>query len=1027
MPTKKWDKYEAAILLDGYLKVQSGEIERKKAIKEVSQKLRSRAENSGEAIDDIFRNEAGITFQMHSMESAYIGYTKMKPASQLFLDIVKLYNENRSEFNTVLQEALMFGSANESLKEKFFEWLNKKTSAAKMSELENAFLRMEEYCLERNILKKPLFETTDLTVLGNVRKTVESSKIFRFKNKSYLSKMSSGIRHYIEFVKTEAYAEANAPEKVEEIVLGIDELQVTDENENINADLPIENSSNEVYQSISGDRRKLDFGEWMISNGSSDGTVRCYTSSLSMGGSIALQNNIINQDIFTVADADTLRRAFDLLVTNKEFVDKNIARHNQLSAAMIKYIQFVEDKDFVPSEKNIEKKKTVQTRHPRIVENHPRKEEFIEWMISNDSAERTASSYASNLGLVGELGLDAGLMQDSVWEITDTEELKNIITELLKNQEFIEKNESRHNQFRAAFVKYIQFCGDSDFTLGRGPRQSATGSILVDEDVKEEYPELYMRLHSMSKVYDDPAGVSADFIYNMLGMPIEKDELIDILNRISWITEVAEGTYSFSKFARPYERCIEFDKNAFTQVLKQCYRNGMRFDSIDFENYRDSYNDIYDNELDMNDKDLEICLRKCGVVYQNRLFPAESIISDSVLERLMKYICDCFAGGKTVLYYKAIYADLSDLFASCYNLTDAKMLKPFLEYVTENEEYFFTEEYMSKERNVRIDHKAEIEEFLISEGKPLSYDEIYAGISHISKDVILTEIRANSNIICNEKEHYFHYDIFEFSSEDADKITEYIQKEINEEGYCIWNRVFRRIQSEMPIFIENNSYLSSLGVRNAVAKKLVSRFKFDGEVVGPWNQNLNMSVVYRLFAEHHAPFSDIEIYEFSKEINGGVIYFDALAEKTVRVSHELFVPKNQIEFDVEATDKALATYLTTGYMPIKDVDSFLTFPNVGYEWNSFLLESYLLYYSRDYALSNNGSSLNNVAGALVKRKSGYDDFEDVCADVLAHGYVDLTNNKALDYLANLNLLTRRSYAGIDRAISKAKQIRNKRG
>ena len=429
----------------------------------------------------------------------------------------------------------------------------------------------------------------------------------------------------------------------------------------------------------------------------------------------------------------------------------------------------------------------------------------------------------------------------------------------------------------------------------------------------------------------------------------------------------------------------------------------------------------------MPDVELEKCLRKCGIMWQERLFPAEAIIANDVKENLLEYIHSCFCEGKQVLYYKAIFRDLSDIFEYCFNLTDPMMLKPYLEYVCEPGEYYFFDEFVSKEKNVKIDHTSEIEEFLLAAGKPLSYDEIFVGLAHISKEIISSEIRTNDNIVMNYREHYFHYDLFEFSSEDADRITEYINQEIDEEGYCIWSRVFGRMKVEMPLFIENNSYLSSLGIRNSIAKKLSGRFTFESEVIGKLGQSINMAGVYSLYGRHHAPFSDNDVYLFSKEVSGGVIYFDALAENTVRVSRELFVLKEHIEFDIQEIDKALSTYLITGYMLIKDVDSFLMFPNIGYEWNIFLLESYLLHYSKEYALCNNGQSLNNVAGALVKKGGNFDEFEDVCADVLANGYVELNKSATLDFLAEQNLLTRRSYTGIEMALQKAKQIRNKKG
>jgi hypothetical protein len=664
---------------------------------------------------------------------------------------------------------------------------------------------------------------------------------------------------------------------------------------------------------------------------------------------------------------------------------------------------------------------------PNNAEN--RKMQFHKWMIAGGMAEATTRIYVSSMTICGKLAYDNGIIDKDIFQIDDLDTLKDTFTALLNNEEFLEKNETRHNQFRAAFTKYVQFSGDMSFTspvvLG-GTSAKAVKLNGCDEEVKREHPELYMRLKSMSKVYDDINGFSLEYLSEMLGMPIELAALRHALDKLSWITQVDEDVYSFSKYAKPYEKYIEFDKNAFVRVLMMRYPNGMRFDSIDFDIFRKTYRDFLGENIELSDEDLEKCLRKCGVLYKERLFPAEGIISEAVKEKLINYIQSNFAEGKTVLYYKAIFTDLSDEFAYCYNLMEPMMLKPYLEYVCASENYFFYDEYVSKDKDVRFNYSVEIENFLLSVGKPVSYEEIYSGLSYIAQDVVYYEIKTNKNIILNEREHYFHYGIFEFSSEDADKITDFISNKIEEEGYCIWSQVYNIIKEEMPLFIEHNIYLSGLGIRNAVAKKLNGRFTFDGEVICRRSQTLNMSDVYRLYAKHNAPFSDSDIYDFSKEINGGVIYFDSLAEETVRVSRQLFVASDQIEFDVDATDEALATYLTTGYMPIKDVDSFLVFPNVGYEWNVFLLESYLINYSKKYALCNNGKSLNNVAGALVRKGTGYDEFEDICADVLAKSGIVLTKNSALDYLAEQNMLIRRSYKGIEKAIAKAGQIRDRK-
>ena len=77
-----WDKYEAAILLEGLLASMKGELTRSAAIKVVSRDLREMALHRGVEIDEVYRNANGISFQMKSMESAYLGYTVFKPATK---------------------------------------------------------------------------------------------------------------------------------------------------------------------------------------------------------------------------------------------------------------------------------------------------------------------------------------------------------------------------------------------------------------------------------------------------------------------------------------------------------------------------------------------------------------------------------------------------------------------------------------------------------------------------------------------------------------------------------------------------------------------------------------------------------------------------------------------------------------------------------------------------------------------------------------------------------------------------------
>lgn len=126
-----WTLHEAVILLDGYFKAAKVEQPKLNIIKHVSEDLRKMAVNNGIKIDAIYRNENGISFQLQSMESAYLGYTiKGKPATKLFAATVELYNRDRQKYEKILKEAKAMILAEKPINECFTDRLGSKEEIA---------------------------------------------------------------------------------------------------------------------------------------------------------------------------------------------------------------------------------------------------------------------------------------------------------------------------------------------------------------------------------------------------------------------------------------------------------------------------------------------------------------------------------------------------------------------------------------------------------------------------------------------------------------------------------------------------------------------------------------------------------------------------------------------------------------------------------------------------------------------------------------------------------------------------------
>lgn len=121
-----WNKFEAVLLLDACLKIKQGNISRKEAISMVSKKLRQNASLAGLEIDDIFRNENGISMQLSLMESLLEQKkTGLHKASKLFQEIVDLYQNNPSAVAELLQKAEESDiNRNGKLKDQIFQFLD---------------------------------------------------------------------------------------------------------------------------------------------------------------------------------------------------------------------------------------------------------------------------------------------------------------------------------------------------------------------------------------------------------------------------------------------------------------------------------------------------------------------------------------------------------------------------------------------------------------------------------------------------------------------------------------------------------------------------------------------------------------------------------------------------------------------------------------------------------------------------------------------------------------------------------------
>ena len=335
-----WDIEEAVLMLDMLLKSIDGKLTRKEAIRQVSEKLRRRAVNRGITIDDIFRNENGITFQMSALEVAYTGIkTKLKQPTKLFVETVNLYRNHRELYEEILKEAENVVEP-KSVQDEFCSYLSMQMPTFQLSDEYLMLSDIEKFCLERKILQNKLFETTDLEAIKRVVQTVDSNRVFRFTYKQNLKKMSTVIHAYYAFLKS--YKPDEEKEVKPIIQDAIPSLPDADSMKQKDDAVGPQAISVPVAErtKLTDQEEKQKFNDWMLSSGMSKATITSYMSSFGQCVKSVANYKLCETSLWNVANAEDASHIYDQLFGISEFYEYNKQQHNRFSAAFRKFIEY---------------------------------------------------------------------------------------------------------------------------------------------------------------------------------------------------------------------------------------------------------------------------------------------------------------------------------------------------------------------------------------------------------------------------------------------------------------------------------------------------------------------------------------------------------------------------------------------------------------------------------------------------------------------------------------------------------------
>lgn len=497
----------------------------------------------------------------------------------------------------------------------------------------------------------------------------------------------------------------------------------------------------------------------------------------------------------------------------------------------------------------------------------------------------------------------------------------------------------------------------------------------------------------------------------------------------------------------------ESRQKALCEILKDDFPKGFRFGPIDMKRLRDCGEKknpplVLDG---VSDETLwrDLCTN-CIVVEEKdknkkMAYAPDSLIVENTFLKIRDFALDCFEKEKcNCIYYSALFDKFSEEL-SCQKslITSVNMLKTCLKHVFGNT-LSFKDDYFSFFPNVRVDLDEEVVNYVLEQGVAVTIEKAVKDLFYLPAEQVrksFNKPKNNDTLILNTFGERFHIDNFAINEAETEAIAEQIEKDIAESGRSSLWKLVETDYDKIPAIVsvkKKNEWAKTMGLCNVLIYKLSHRFSFSKKdkfalPLDSGEQNSPLfSTLLDFCGERGAGFTYSEIEEKTKEMGvSPQIYLEKLAPYCIRVNDETFKPLASVCFDVEGTDKAIATYYCQGdYLPIGSITDFSFLPCFAeneYIWNSRLLESYLLTRSEHFAFVHNGPlNKKTVCGAIVKRGTPYDeDFFAVVCHAVATSGVELDKENVLNFLAEKSYIRQTSYKEIDNLLIKSKELRNK--
>lgn len=450
------------------------------------------------------------------------------------------------------------------------------------------------------------------------------------------------------------------------------------------------------------------------------------------------------------------------------------------------------------------------------------------------------------------------------------------------------------------------------------------------------------------------------------------------------------------------------------KLLLKKFPFGIRVESsIDMMKLK-NFAEMLDVTLTESEELLKAQISAAGVLFEGKTY----FISDEVFEAIINKIHDIFAKGYNVIYYE-------ELLNADFEWFDEKHISSW-ELIREILDNYSEDLYISKnflhqgaERIKEADAVEKELENVWGEEVIHSYDELYELLPYIPDEKIRAYLSYSKKFVWSSNETFAWIDKIIITEEEKEEIIDYVTYECEHAGHASIANV--------PLGdIEEVNYQISItaiyaGIYNLI---LQDKFAINGKILTKKDNEVDALTLAKAYCVGKDNCTFTELNEYVTSVNGTPnrqIAFEAAYDQFVRVEVDKFVADTFVSFDIDTIDKLLEEAIEGDFTAIRNITTFIMFPNCGYTWTYYLLESFCYRFSKKFRLAI--MRFNDKNAGMIVKKDATLTYADMLAIISARSKLELRTDIIGQYLYENGYIARKKTGMIDNIIDKAKIIR----